>query len=126
MTSLQASQQDDAAAEQKAVADYKALLGELEHTVKQVQQAKAEAEATLAEKKGALALQERILEEAVNELTAATNGKAAKEEQCENWRTVYKSETATRSNEINIVKQVENIIATKLNTMKEYLKERVN
>lgn len=74
----------------------------------------------------ALAIQEKKLEDAVEELKAAFEGKAAKEAQCEEWRVKYESDKGKRAQEIQVVQAVENIIATKLDTMKDYLKERVD
>lgn len=99
-------------------------MQELEEVRKSVAQALAEAELKLKQAQSALALQEKILADAVAELKSAQEGKAQKERQCEDWRNKYASDKEQRSKEIGVVKQVEEIIATKLETMKDYLKER--
>lgn len=52
--------------------------------------------------------------------------RTAKLAQCEEWRTKWAEDKEARLAEIAVVKQVEAIIATKLETMSDYLKERVN
>jgi chromosome segregation ATPase len=122
--SLDQSITEDQQNEQAAIGEYQALLHELEETREIVAAAKDDAEVRLTQTKGALALQERILEEAVSELKSAQEGKIEKEEQCEDWRNKWAADKEDRSKEIGVVKQVEGIIATKLETMKDYMKER--
>jgi len=62
--------------------------------------------------------------EAVHELKQANEDKAAKEQQCAEWKAEYEKNKEKRTKEINVVKQVENIIATKLETMKDYISDR--
>jgi len=80
----------------------------------------------LKQREGALTLQEKILEEAVAELKQAQEDKIAKEHQCEEWRNKWATDKEQRTKEVNVVKQVESIIATKLETMKDYIKSRAN
>jgi chromosome segregation ATPase len=106
-TSLQQSIVDDQANEQAAVGEFNALLQELDDTRKSVAQAKADAEAKLTQTKGALFLQEKILEESVAELKSAQDGKAFKEQQCIDWTNKWAADKEGRSKEIAVVKQVE-------------------
>jgi len=123
---LEASVEEDKRNEEAAIAEYQALLGEIQKTRKDVAQAKADAEAQLKQREGALQLQEKILEEAVAELKQAQEDKIAKEHQCEEWRNKWATDKEQRTKEVNVVKQVESIIATKLETMKDYIKNRAN
>jgi len=50
----------------------------------------------------------------------------AQRKQCAEWELTYKTETKKRNSEIQVVIQVQQILATKLETMKDYLKTRVN
>lgn len=101
-------------------------MGEIELTRKNVAQALADAQAKLVQDQGSLALQQRILAEAVDELQTANNDKQAKIVQCDEWRATWEKNKEKRTQEIEIVKQVENIIATKLDTMKDYLHGRAD
>jgi len=124
--SLEAAIEDDKVNEQAALGEYQVLLSEIESTRKKIQQGLADSESQLRQSESALAIQEKKLEDSVNELKAAFEGKVAKEGQCEEWRVKYESDKGKRSQEISVVQAVENIIATKLDTMKDYLKERAD
>jgi chromosome segregation ATPase len=121
---LQQSVEDDKVNEQAALGEYEALMQELEEVRKAISVALNESETKLRQQQSALALQEKIFADAVQELKSAQDGKIAKEKQCEDWRNKWAADKEQRGKEIAVVKQVEAIIATKLETMKDYLKER--
>jgi hypothetical protein len=125
-TSLEASIEDDKREEQDAIAEYQALKGEISTTRNNISTALADLRTQLTQNQNALALQERILEEAIANIFRCQEEKQAKLQQCEEWRTRWAQEKESRTAEVNVVKQVEAIIATKLDTMKDYLKERVD
>jgi transcription elongation GreA/GreB family factor len=110
--------------EEASVADFNTIIGELTTTRKNIAGAKSEAETQLAQAEAALSLQENILEESVEELSSALSGKAAKENICADWSATWERNKEVRINELNLIGQVQNIIATKLDTAFAYLKQR--
>jgi len=71
-------------------------------------------------------MEETRLSDNQAELKAATDGKIAKEAQCAQWELTYKKETEKRNAEIDVIIKVQEILATRLESMKDYLKARVN
>jgi hypothetical protein len=71
-------------------------------------------------------MQKKRKEDAGRELTTATAGKEQKEAECESLRTQYTRDTEHRQKEISIIRQVEEILATKLEGATSYLQERIN
>jgi len=124
--SLAASLEDDKREEADAIAEYQTLKSEISSTRTNISNALADLRTQLGQDENALALQERIYQEAVANIGRCQEEKVAKLQQCEEWRTKYGEDKKQRGSEIEIVKQVEAIIATKLDTIKDYLKERVN
>jgi chromosome segregation ATPase len=125
-SSLEASLEDDKREEQDAISEYQTLKAEISSTRTNISNSLADLRTQLSQDENALALQERIYEEAVANIARCQEEKAAKIQQCEEWRTKYGEDKKQRSAEIEIVKQVEAIIATKLDTIKDYLKDRAN
>lgn len=125
-TSLEASIEDDKVNEQAAAGEFQVLLGEIESTRSKIGQALSEAQAQLRQTQAALSIQEQKLTEATEEQQNAFAGKTQKETQCQEWRVKYEADKTARGAEIDVVKQVENILATKIDTMKDYLKGRAN
>jgi len=70
-------------------------------------------------------LQENILEEAVDELATSLSGKSNKEGVCADWSATWERNKEVRVQELNLIGQVQNIIATKLDSALIYLKERL-
>ena len=64
--------------------------------------------------------------DAGRELQSATNGKVQKEAECESWRSLYARDTEQRTVEVGIIRQVEEILATKLEGASSYIKDRIN
>jgi chromosome segregation ATPase len=125
-TSLEASLEDDKREETDAIAEYQTLKSEITSTRSNISNALADLKTQLSQNENALALQERIYEEAVANIARAQEEKAVKIQQVEEQRTKYTEDKKSRGAQIEIVKQVESIIATKLDTIKDYLKDRVD
>jgi chromosome segregation ATPase len=121
---LQTQMEEESEAEEAAVADFNTIIGELTTTRKNIAGAKSEAETQLAQAEAALALQENILEESVEELAASLSGKAAKESICADWAATWERNKEVRQTELGLIAQVQNIIATKLDTVHSYFIER--
>jgi len=122
--SLEETNARDTEQEETAVADFNSAIGELTTTRRNIAAAKAESEGQLAQAESALALQESILDEAVNELSSAQTGKANKETTCADWHATWERNKEARNNELNLIGQVQNIIATKLDTAEMLLQKR--
>lgn len=122
--SLENTVTENDAEEERAIADFESTIGELAVTRKNVATAKAESEGSLAQNQGALALQNNILEEAVEELASSLAGKANKEEVCAEWAATWERNKEVRTNELNLIAKVQNIIATKLDTTVEFFQQR--
>merc|ERR1712176_1018610 len=101
----------DVEAEEQAAQQYRQIVGEIEGTRKNVTAARNEAESNKKQKEAALAAQEK---------------KQAKIEQCAQWRARYESDKVTRAGEIDVIAQVEEIVATRLDTMADYLQDAAN
>jgi hypothetical protein len=65
------------------------------------------------------------LEESVNELSAAQSGKAAKESICEDWTATWERNKEVRQTELSLIANVANILATKLDTAKDFIVNRI-
>jgi chromosome segregation ATPase len=104
--------EEDRNSEDAAVQDYNAFLGEIANTRRNIANSKSELETTLAQTEAALALQENILEESVEELAAAQSGKAAKEQICADWTATWERNKEGRQTELGLIAQVSNILAT--------------
>jgi hypothetical protein len=124
--SIEAALEEDIAAEAEAEKQFVQLNGEIEGTRKNVTAAKSEAESTKRQKESSLALQEKRLAENTKCVQDSQQKKQDKIEQCAAWRAKYEEDKVNRAAEIEIIKQVEEIVATKLDTMKDYLKDAAN
>jgi hypothetical protein len=122
--SLEETNAKDTEEEEKAVADFNTTIGELTTTRRNIAAAKAESEGALAQAEAALSLQESILDESVNELASAQTGRANKETTCADWSATWERNKEARNNELNLIGQVQNIIATKLDTAEMLLQKR--
>jgi chromosome segregation ATPase len=111
-------------AETQAQLDFEALMVEIAAQRESISAARIDVERQLTDNKQALDLQKKRKEDATAELHAATAGKEQKEAECEAWRTQYAQDTEHRQQEISIIRQVEEILATKLSNVKVYLQER--
>ena len=123
--SLEQSIVDDREAEAQAQLDFEQLISQIAEQRVNLGQARADSEQKLVVVEAQLAAQRKRKDDAGRELLAATNGKTQKEAECESWRTQYARETEQRSFEVGIIRQVEEILATKLEGASGYLNGRV-
>jgi len=123
--SLEQSMVDDREAETQAQLDFEALLLQFAEQRDNLSAQRSDAQRKLEVTQNQLAAQKKRREDANRELLAATAGKEQKEEECEGWRTVYANDTEQRTTEIGIIRQIENILATKLEGASSYLQMRV-
>ncbi|CAD8064872.1 unnamed protein product [Paramecium primaurelia] len=122
--SLEQSLHDARQSEIQAQLDYERLMVEIESQRESLSSAREDSERQLKDNEQALDLQKKRKEDATDELNAATSGKEQKEGECDGWRTQYASDTEHRQQEISIIRQIEEILATKLKNVKVYLLER--
>jgi len=73
-----------------------------------------------------LKAQESRLANNQQELEISTKGKQQLIEQCDERKARYNAETASRKKEIDVVDKVLSIIASRLETMQDYIQDRVN
>jgi len=124
--SIEAALVADVEAEEQAAQQYRQIVGEIEGTRKNVTAARNEAESNKKQKEAALAIQEKRLAENTQCVQTAQEKKQAKIEQCAQWRARYESDKVTRAGEIEVIAQVEEIVATRLDTMADYLQDAAN
>ncbi|CAD8154538.1 unnamed protein product [Paramecium pentaurelia] len=122
--SLEQSLHDARQSEIQAQLDYERLMVEIESQRESLSSAREDSERQLKDNEQALDLQKKRKEDATDELNAATSGKEQKEGECDGWRTQYAADTEHRQQEISIIRQIEEILATKLKNVKVYLLER--
>jgi len=120
-----ASMVDDEQHEREEIANHNNFLTEMNNLLTNLRNGLALDESELVEQKADLADQEVRLDTNQKELQNATEGKAAKESQCQQWRDQYFADTKQRSEEISIVEQVQEIFANKLDTAQGYLRDRM-
>ena len=80
--------------------------------------------AELAEVTAALANQRRRLGENQQELSNASDGLAAKTQECELYDANYNRDTDQRSAELEILEQVAQIVASRLSSLNVFLAQR--
>ncbi|CAD8063387.1 unnamed protein product [Paramecium primaurelia] len=108
----------------QAQLDFEALVVEIASQRESLSAAREDSERQLQDNQQALDLQKKRKEDATDELNAASSGKEQKEAECDSWRTQYAEDSEHRQQEISIIRQVEEILATKLSNVKVYLQER--
>lgn len=108
----------------QAQLDFEALIVEIAAQRESLSAAREDASRQLTDNQQALDLQKKRKEDATDELHAASTGKEQKEAECDSWRTQYAEDSEHRQQEIAIIRQVEEILATKLSNVKVYLQER--
>ncbi|KAM3138477.1 hypothetical protein pb186bvf_009391 [Paramecium bursaria] len=125
-SSMEQAVVDDTENETQQQIDYQNLLQQFADQRKNFQVALKDQTAKLTQAEHALAAQKKRKEDAGRELQTATNGKIQKEADCEALRTQYARDSEHRTVEIGIIRQVEEILATKLEGASGYLKARIN
>ncbi|KAM3142659.1 hypothetical protein pb186bvf_005318 [Paramecium bursaria] len=124
--SLEQSIIDDQEEETQAQLNFETALSEFAEQRTALQVAKKDAENKLTSTENQLAAAKKRKYDAGRELQSASTGKAQKEAECEAWRTEYARDTEQRTVEVAIVRQVEEILATKLEGASSYIKDRIN
>jgi len=120
-----ASLVDDEDQERLEISNHNDFLGEMYSLLENLNNGLNLDEQELAEQKADLADQEIRLSTNTQELQNATEGKDAKERQCQQWRDQYVADSAQRSSEVSIVEQVQDIFARKLDSAQGYLRDRM-
>ena len=123
--SIEQSIVDDAEDELQAQTDFRTIVRQITNQRTNLAAARTEATTLLTQNKNALALQKKRNEDASKELTAATTGLNQKEAECDAQRSQYQRDSEHRQKEIGIIRQVEEILATKLEGASSYLQERM-
>ncbi|CAD8082218.1 unnamed protein product [Paramecium primaurelia] len=124
--SLEQSIIDDQEEEVQQQLNFEAQIVEINEQRAALQSEKADSETKLGQAQVQLAAAKKRKYDAGRELDSATKGKVAKEAECEAWRTQYARDTEQRTVEIGIIRQVEQILATKLEGASSYIKGRIN
>ncbi|CAD8112275.1 unnamed protein product [Paramecium sonneborni] len=125
-TSLEQALIDDREQEIQSQLNFEASIYSIQEQREAIQSAKVEAETKIVQVEHLLAAAKKRKYDAGRELESASNGKKMKEAQCDNWRTLYARDTEQRTTEISIIRQVESILATKLEGASNYIKGRIN
>jgi chromosome segregation ATPase len=124
--SVEASIADDENSQRTAEANFKAMMDELAKQKAQVKEALARTVADIEANKSKKAASEKALKTARKDRKLAQDGKQKTTAACDEKRSRYNAQKASRQKEIDIVNKVLTIIATKLMTMQEYIKKRVD
>jgi len=121
-----ASLTEDAEQERLEIENHNNILTSLYNLLESLRSSLAQDKQELAEQRADLADQEIRLHTNEEELDNATRGKASKEQQCEDWRNQWKTDSEHRYSEIHIIEAVQEIFAQRLDTAKDYIKQRVD
>jgi chromosome segregation ATPase len=124
--SVAASIQDDIKAEEDAKRNYGKMLAEFNDQRTNINNALTQTKQELETAKNNLQNQERRLANNQKDLEIAQKGKKQLIQQCDERKARYNAEKASRSKEIKVVEKILHIIASRLDTMQGYIKNRVN
>jgi|JI102314A1RNA_FD_contig_41_5402103_length_1472_multi_4_in_0_out_0_1 chromosome segregation ATPase len=124
--SVDASLRDDEKDQADSDREYSELIREIFDVNASLNKSLNRDRENLSEAESNLSRERQRLHDNQVELRQATDGKNAKESQCQTWRDTYAKESKKRNEEVGLVDQVIQIVATKLDTMKDYLKNRTN
>merc|ERR1712087_227323 len=115
---------DDVEAEIQAQVNFDNLMISIANLRKETKEKLAADRAELAEVKAALVNQKRRLAENQQELQNATDGLAAKTQECELYDANYNRDTEQRGAELEILEQVAQIVASRLSSLNVFLAQR--
>merc|ERR1712183_179927 len=115
---------DDVEAEIQAQVNFDNLMIAIANLRAETKAKLAADRAELAEVKAALANQKRRLAENQQELQNATDGLAAKTQECELYDANYNRDTEQRSAELEILEQVAQIVASRPSSLNVFLAQR--
>jgi chromosome segregation ATPase len=121
----QASLNEDAEQERLEIENHNNFLSSMATLLESLRNSLGLDQQELGEQRADLADQEIRLDTNTIELQNATEGKSAKETQCENWRVQWRADSEHRYAEIHIIEQVQEIFAQRLETAQDYLKQRI-
>ena len=115
---------DDVEAEIQAQVNFDNLMIAIANLRAETKAKLAADRAELAEVQAALKNQKRRLKENQQELQNATDGLAAKTQECELYDANYNRDTAQRGAELEILEQVAQIVASRLSSLNVFLAQR--
>jgi septal ring factor EnvC (AmiA/AmiB activator) len=115
---------DDVEAEIQAQVNFDNLMIAIAQMRKETQEKLAMDRSELAEVEAALVNQKRRLAENQQELQNASDGLAAKTQECELYDAAYKRDTEQRGAELDILEQVAQIVASRLSSLNVFLEQR--
>jgi chromosome segregation ATPase len=122
--SLLASIEEDNKAELESKKNNAKLIGEMENARTNLEGALSSSRSELEEAKQTLENQKRILRENQKELDISTKGKQQLIGQCDDKRSRSRSEKSARDGQVKIIEKVQQIIASRLDSMQDYVKDR--
>lgn len=115
---------DDVEAEIQATINFDNLMIAIANLRKETKEKLAADKNELAEVKAALVNQKRRLGENQQELQNASDGLAAKTQECELYDANYRRDTEQRGAELDILEQVAQIVASRLSGLNDFLAGR--
>ena len=122
---LESSIVNEDAAHVQAVADFNELKGRYLQTLSDLESAKNELVRNKEYLEGEIKVTEEELARDEAALKSNQQSKAAKEEQCEQWRQTYFKNSKKRSEELSVVDQLVDLLKKQLSGMSDYLTKRV-
>lgn len=122
---LESSIVNEEAAHEQAVVDYNELKARYVQTLADLESAKNELVRSKEYLEGEIRATEEELARDENALRNNQELKAAKEQQCEQWRQTYFNNTKKRNEELSVVDQVVELLERQLSGMSDYLTKRV-
>jgi DNA repair exonuclease SbcCD ATPase subunit len=122
--SLVESLDEDQENEEETIEDYELLLGEIDNVRTNLETARAQSQQENEEAQAQLQSQRSRLGAARQEFDNASEGKQLKGEECDNYDVRYTTETNKRVAQLEVISQILNILATKLDSLDSYVKYR--
>ncbi|KAL4430208.1 hypothetical protein ABPG74_014767 [Tetrahymena malaccensis] len=122
--SLSASLVEDGEAENRAITEFNKLMSELHSTINSLNLLISSLNNELSQKQASHAFHTSRLNNAEETISSSQELLQRKVTQCNDWSSQYQLDTQARNEQIDIIEEVQSIVATKLETMKDYLKER--
>eukprot|EP01016_Furgasonia_blochmanni_P005165 TRINITY_DN11_c0_g1_i6.p2 TRINITY_DN11_c0_g1~~TRINITY_DN11_c0_g1_i6.p2 ORF type:complete len:382 (+),score=213.93 TRINITY_DN11_c0_g1_i6:73-1218(+) len=122
--SLVESLDEDAENEDESIEDYELLLGEIDAVRQNLESGRSQSQQELEEAQAQLNSQRSRLGAARQEFDNASEGKSLKGDECDNYDVRYTTETNKRVAQLEIINQILNILATKLESLDSYVRYR--
>jgi chromosome segregation ATPase len=121
---LETGIEDENGQQSEADQDYSELHADMTRTLADLNTAKNSLAEHKAHLESEIAQEEERKERNTRERDAAQEALEAKEKICEEWRQKYFSDSAKRSDELDLIQQVREIFTEELSDVNEYLTER--